>query len=74
MRPEGFKNPYEPVGANLKKMGNQIAFEAGADHMVELLRKYPNVMYRDKCRTECFPHLMGEPYVKGYWVFIEDEE
>ena len=37
MRPEGFENPYEPVGADLKKMGNQIAFEAGADHMVELL-------------------------------------
>lgn len=34
-RPKGFKNPYGPIGADLKKMGNEIAYEAGADAMLE---------------------------------------
>ena len=36
-RPKDWKNPYEPIGADLKKMGNQIAFEAGADALLEAL-------------------------------------
>ena len=31
MRPKGFKNPHDDFGADLTKMGLQIAFEAGAD-------------------------------------------
>ena len=31
MEIEGFKNPHDDFGADLKKMGLQIAFEAGKD-------------------------------------------
>ena len=38
-RPKDFKNPYEQIGADLKKMGNEIAYEAGADAMLEGLKE-----------------------------------
>ena len=38
-RPENWDNPYEPIGADLDKMGRSIAFEAGADAMLEALFK-----------------------------------
>ena len=38
-RPEGWENPYSEHGAVLKEMGNEIAFEAGADAMLEAIWK-----------------------------------
>lgn len=53
--------------------GWRDGFEAGADAMLEALKKYPNALLNEKCAKECFPHLT-EPYARGYWVFIPEGE
>ena len=81
-RPKEWKNPYEPTGADLKKMGNQIAYEAGADAMLEGLRKtgIADMFYTNKegevCGTSGLPLYIpckASPK-RGVVVFISDEE
>ncbi len=48
-RPDDWDSPYEPIGADLHKMGREIAYEAGADAMLEALNKnrvtVPDIIY-----------------------------
>ncbi len=75
MRPEGWVNPYEPVGADLKKMGNQIAFETGADAMLEGLKKEGVRVQWGDCSNlhESYSDRVKRNWVEyGYLVFIEE--
>ncbi len=38
-RPKDWENPHDDFGADLGKMGRQIAYEAGADAILKALRK-----------------------------------
>ena len=68
-RPEGWENPYENHSAVLKEMGNEIAYEAGADAMLEAL-------CTDENRIDCIDQYGTEPpnKVRGWLVFIPKEE
>ena len=85
-RPKDWKNPYEPIGADLNKMGNEIAFEAGADAMLEALKKcgvygqYTEGVYEGPWLVDDDGSYFGIEDVvsgenkKGHLVFIPDEE
>ena len=75
-RPEGMKeNPYEAKpgnAADLDRMGREIAFEVGADAMLEGLKKVSE--------NGSYSYFQGEFFLpseflekKGYLVFIEVE-
>ena len=66
-RPKDWENPYENHGAVLKEMGNEIAFEAGADAMLEGLGE--NMVLSEIYDKDWYADRTG-----GKWVFIPDEE
>ena len=74
-RPPGFKNPYNDTGADLEKIGRQIAFEAGADEYERCLITGGCCFTRKPIpigdRLDWMP--AGKAHQKGYLVFIEEE-
>ena len=62
-RPEKWKNLYEPIGADLNKMGNAIAYEAGADAMLEGIKK-GKILTISGYKSE----------LNGTWALIPDEQ
>lgn len=76
-RPEGMKeNPYTNHGAVLKEMGNEIAWESGADAMLEGL-KAEGIEFR-KWMGQDTHHLaerIQQTYNtrEGWLVFIEED-
>ena len=67
-RPKDWKNPYENHGAVLKEMGNEIAFEVGADAMLEKLKDNGTFTYGHHSPD------IDDQEISGYWVFIPNEE
>jgi hypothetical protein len=81
-RPEGWKNPYiniNPGSWDYFSNEHNPAFEAGADAMLEAIKKQPNSVKVDlefqsvgEVATEYFKII--HPNGKGTLVFIPDEK
>ena len=74
-RPEGMeKNPYTNHGAVLKEMGNEIAWEAGANAMLEGLKKeaWNRIVPGNYVETNADGYKYHEPDITGYLVFIPE--
>ena len=76
-RPEGWENPYDNHGAVLKEMGNEIAFEAGADAMLKALKGVNKIGYHregsGKIDADFEVLCRGYDVVNGVIVFIPEE-
>ncbi|KKM99787.1 hypothetical protein LCGC14_1144370 [marine sediment metagenome] len=77
MRPEGWKNPYPYNPEPTSKLPNTAynAFEAGADAMLEGLKKeaWNHIIPGNYVETDADGYKYHEPDVEGYLVFIEEE-
>ncbi len=75
-RPKDWKNPYDGEG-HVRLFGHdasdvaRIAFNAGADAMLEKLKDSGVFAYGHHTPDI---DLNDAPEVSGYWVFIPDEE
>ena len=86
-RPEGFSNPYDykiPIPSLLDldhaerngdatKFLTHEAFEAGADAMLEALRKRAFTRQFNSQRRDAIPNHPEDWYGSGVFVFIPDE-
>ena len=71
-RPEGFKNPYSEKPFSFEDCKLQEAFEAGADAMLEGLRKQGDCSINELVSL-MIHHVTGLAQNDGKWVFIPEE-
>lgn len=70
-RPEGWKNPHADTTLNYAYNMQGLAFEAGADAMLEGLKKEGVYTYGNHTPDI---ELEDAPEVSGHWCFIPEEE
>jgi hypothetical protein len=77
-RPEGWKNPYLTIQEARELYGGlpfkynpeeRVAFEAGADAMLEAIKKQPRVKY-----LKCSIPNPAYPYPGAYYYIPDDKE